>query len=157
MDFFFINAGARTISKNILFDYAVPYPCYVSCASIERNARYYVLLYRFARIVCVFTLSTHWFEWFLVSGFVMFLLFSIHWNVFPFFLYLNHKCVRFAWLNFPYCPYCSWLNWISSTWKLCFVFLSFCCILSFSICHWRNKLPLYIRFSHYCGLSMSYL
>lgn len=105
MDFFFINAGARTISKNILFDYAVPYPCYVSCASIERNARYYVLLYRFARIVCVFTLSTHWFEWFLVSGFVMFLLFSIHWNVFPFFLYLNHKCVRIAWLNFPYCPY----------------------------------------------------
>lgn len=85
MDFFFINAGARTISKNILFDYAVPYPCYVSCASIERSARYYVLLYRFTRIVCVFTLSTHWFEWFLVSGFVMFLLFSIHWNVFPFF------------------------------------------------------------------------
>lgn len=22
-----------------------------------------------------------------------------------FFLYLNHKCVRIAWLNFPYCPY----------------------------------------------------
>lgn len=24
---------------------------------------------------------------------------------FLFFLYLNHKCVRIAWLNFPYCPY----------------------------------------------------